>query len=71
MSPLGLNSVGSAMSEMSALIPQNRVARRALTTQKKRDAGASLYAIERCKLFSCFRFGEFLFELVDPVLQRR
>ena len=28
-------------------------------------------AIARCKLFSCFRFGEFLFELVDPVLQRR
>jgi hypothetical protein len=47
------------------------VVRRALTTQEKRDAGASLYTIERCKLFSRFRFGEFLFELVDPVLQRR
>ena len=38
---------------------------------KKRDAGASLYAIERCELFSRFCFCEFLFELVDPVLQRR
>ena len=47
------------------------VARRALTTQKKRDARASLYAIERCKLFFRFRFGELFFKLVDPVLQRR
>ena len=47
------------------------VARRTLTTQKKGDAGRSLYAIEHYKLFSRFRFGEFLFELVDPVLQRR
>jgi hypothetical protein len=32
---------------------------------------ASLWALERCGLFSRFRLGEFLFELVDPILQCR